>query len=77
MFENKLHQREVLSTLTKTDEPTYYYLFGERLKAEDLKKFDKVAQKGDFAVVRIPRILRYPVKRQCQEPLCGCSMRIS
>jgi hypothetical protein len=50
-----------LEALKKSSEPTYYYLFGERLKTEDLPYFGKTAQPGDFAVVRIPRVLRYPV----------------
>jgi hypothetical protein len=38
-----------------------YSLFGERIKSEDLPYFGKSVHLGDFAVVRIPRVLRYPV----------------
>ncbi len=37
-----------------------YFLFGERLDADDIQKIGKSAQVGDFAELRIPRILRYP-----------------
>lgn len=37
-----------------------YYLFGERIDEDDLAQVG--AQAGDLAVVRIPRLLRYPVK---------------
>ena len=59
--EDSLRENGELSTLIKGSEPGYYYLFGERLGADDLEKLSKVAQPGDFAVLRIPRILRYPV----------------
>ena len=59
----ELRKNEEFDSLTKRTEPKYYYLFGERLRASDLKKLSKVAQPGDFAVVRIPRILRYPVQQ--------------
>ncbi|HWS84697.1 MAG TPA: CRISPR-associated protein Csx19 [Ktedonobacteraceae bacterium] len=62
--EYKLKENQKFASLTKGTEPKYYYLFGERLRPDDLKKLGKVAQPGDFAVVRIPRILRYPV---CQD----------
>lgn len=54
-------RQKVLDGLAKSAEPTWYSLFGERLKSEDLPYFGKNAQVGDFVVVRIPRILRYPV----------------
>jgi hypothetical protein len=57
--DDRLHPNTVLSTLKKKS--TYYYLFGERLRKNDLDKMGKSVQEGDFAVVRIPRILRYPV----------------
>jgi hypothetical protein len=60
-FADTLQPGTALATLKKRAEPTYYYLFGERLEPDDLKKLGKIAQPGDFAVVRIPRILRYPV----------------
>jgi hypothetical protein len=40
---------------------TSYYLYGERLGSGDLKYIGPDAQPGDFATLRIPRILRYPV----------------
>ncbi len=58
----QLKKAETFGELTRKLEPTYYYLFGERLQDRDLAKLGKAAQKGDFAVVRIPRTLRYPVK---------------
>jgi hypothetical protein len=50
-----------LALLRKSDEPKLYALFGERIKEDDLRYFGKTAELGDFAVVRIPRVLRYPV----------------
>jgi len=37
-----------------------YYLFGMRLKPGDLEEIGKSAREGDFAEVRVPRLLRYP-----------------
>jgi hypothetical protein len=37
-----------------------YFLFGKRLDAAGLDHIGPVAQEGDFAEVRIPRLLRYP-----------------
>ncbi len=62
--DDRLHTNEALSTLIK--KTTYYYLFGERLRKGDLDKMGKAVQEGDFAVVRIPRILRYPVDNDDQ-----------
>jgi hypothetical protein len=59
--EDRIRENPVLETLVKQSEPAYYYLFGERLRPADLEKLSQVAQPGDFAVLRIPRILRYPV----------------
>lgn len=56
-----LKKSPVFDSLKRKTEPAYYYLFGERLRPDDLEKLGDVAQPGDFAVVRIPRILRYPV----------------
>ena len=39
-----------------------YYLFGKRLDDKAVERIGKPAKKGDFAEVRIPRLLRYPVK---------------
>lgn len=39
-----------------------YFLFGKRLDEGQIKRIgESVAQSGDFAEVRIPRLLRYPV----------------
>ncbi len=40
--------------------PKYYYLFGERIQQVDRQKIGKPVREGDFAEVRIPRLLRYP-----------------
>ena len=40
-----------------------YYLFGERLGTEGLAKIGPVAVEGDFAELRIPRLLHYPVEK--------------
>jgi hypothetical protein len=37
-----------------------YFLFGKRLNEEQLKRIGPAAQPGDYAEVRIPRLLRYP-----------------
>ncbi len=42
-------------------QPGYYLLFGKRLDTTQLERIGPVAQKGDFAEVRIPRLLRYPL----------------
>lgn len=39
-----------------------YYLFGERLRPKELELIGAPAQEGDYAEVRIPRLLRYPVE---------------
>jgi hypothetical protein len=62
LAEYQLEKMNLLDRYSKESEPTYYSLFGERLKDKDLRKLNTVAQKGDFAVLRIPRTLRYPVK---------------
>jgi hypothetical protein len=41
-----------------------YYLFGKRLDDKAVERIGEPAQKGDFAEVRIPRLLRYPVKNE-------------
>lgn len=48
--------------LKQREQPKYYYLFGERLRQEQLEQIGKPAVKGDFAELRIPRLLRYPVQ---------------
>lgn len=46
--------------LKKNSDIKYYYLFGKRLEPEELELIGKPATEGDFAEVRIPRLLRYP-----------------
>lgn len=41
-------------------EPRQYYLFGTRIQTVDLQKIGPPAQEGDFAEIRVPRLLRYP-----------------
>ena len=55
---------DVLTSLKKCDEPKYYYLFGERIRPSDLEKMSSTVRPGDFAEVRIPRLLRYPLDSQ-------------
>ena len=38
-----------------------YFLFGKRLDDEQRNRIGPAAQAGDFAEVRIPRLLRYPL----------------
>ena len=61
----KLQKKDELTELKPPDEKKYV-LFGERLRSEDLEKIGPAAQSGDFAEVRIPRILRYPVPQNEQ-----------
>lgn len=61
----KLQKKDDLATLKPTDKKKYV-LFGERIRSDDLKKIGPAAQTGDFAEVRIPRILRYPVPQNEQ-----------
>jgi hypothetical protein len=58
----QLQKKNILDQYQKKAGATGYYLFGERLRDEDLPRLSKIADKGDFAVLRIPRTLRYPVK---------------
>jgi len=46
----------------KLGEPhnTRYFLFGMRLDQDDINAIGPQAQEGDFAQLRIPRLLRYP-----------------
>lgn len=45
----------------------HYYLFGKRLDNDLLKHIGASAQMGDFAEVRIPRLLRYPAPQDTSE----------
>jgi hypothetical protein len=55
--DDKSESPPVPDTLTKQVRP--YYLFGERLRPDDVKNIIW-AEPGDFAEARIPRLLRYP-----------------
>ena len=57
----KLDKSDEWDKLKPEDEPKYYYLFGQRISPDDLKKIGPLAKPGDFAEVRIPRLLHYPV----------------
>ena len=56
---HKLQESNELDKLKPAGEKKYF-LFGERLSSENLKKIGTAAKPGDFAEVRIPRFLRYP-----------------
>ncbi len=60
-------RNETLTRLRRKDEPTWYALFGKRLGADDLRQLGGVARPGDFAVLRLPGLLRYPVKNDGQK----------
>lgn len=47
---------------TRLGEPhdTNYYLFGELLDTDDVNAIGSPAEEGDYAQLRIPRLLRYP-----------------
>lgn len=64
LLEYGLQEKDELEKLKKTgleERDAYYYLFGERLRPDDLEKIGPQAKPGDFAEVRIPHLLRYPV----------------
>lgn len=61
----KLQVSHALDGLQAAEEKRYF-LFGERLSSQDLIKIGPAAQPGDFAEVRIPRLLRYPVPQDTQ-----------
>ncbi len=50
-------------TLEKKASAKPYYLFGEQLGSEGLERIGPVAVEGDFAELRIPRLLHYPVEK--------------
>lgn len=56
---HKLQESNELDKLKPAGEKKYF-LFGERLSSENLKKIGTAAKPGDFAEVRIPRFLHYP-----------------
>jgi hypothetical protein len=45
----------------KVPDQKKYFLFGRRLTPERIKEIGYPAREGDFAEVRIPRLLHYPV----------------
>ena len=51
-------EQETLDHYNKTS--INYFLFGKRLDKEQVARIGANAQEGDFAEVRIPRLLRYP-----------------
>ncbi len=61
-----------------------YYLFGKRLAITEVQRIGPPAQAGDFAEVRIPRLLRYPdesgktrvklVVREYSDPASGAGV---
>ncbi len=58
----QLHLKKDSEQSEKLGEPrnTHYYLFGVRLDTDDIDAIGSTAQEGDFAQLRIPRLLRYP-----------------
>jgi hypothetical protein len=72
--DDQLQPYHAFNELKKQSEPTYYYLFGERLRHKDSNRSDKALLAGDFAVLRIPRTLSYPVppdnKRYARLAVC-------
>ncbi|MGH2506493.1 MAG: type III-D CRISPR-associated protein Csx19 [Ktedonobacteraceae bacterium] len=44
----------------------HYYLFGKRLDNEQVQDIGEPVQIGDFAEVRIPRLLRYPAPAKAE-----------
>lgn len=55
-------KRDVLNGCVRAS--SSYYLFGKRLTDTAAKNIGQPALPGDFAEVRIPRLLRYPVKEK-------------
>ena len=54
--------------LKKSDKPKYYFLFGERLRPEELDLIGVPAEEREFAFaeVRIPRLLLYPAPQNAR-----------
>ncbi len=57
-------------------EPKEYYLFGTRLQENELDMIGPPAQPGDFAEVRIHRLLRYPLKDEGKETQGPIRLRV-
>lgn len=70
----KLQANNKLDEL-KPGEEKEYFLFGERLEPEDVRRIGPPAQLGDFAEVRIPRLLRYPPVGQDNQPFLQLVVR--
>lgn len=55
-------------------QPRRYYLFGTRIQANDVQEIGPLARDGDFAEIRVPRLLRYPdVPKKAQRMLVTIS----
>jgi hypothetical protein len=65
-----LQEKQGVLEKTRAVPPKFYYLFGERLKAEDLKYMDRAATTAHFAEVRIPQLLLYPVPPNAKSYVC-------
>lgn len=65
LLNHRLEKSHELDRLKPPDEKMIF-LFGERIATEDLKKMGRAASQGDFAEVRIPRLLHYPVRQDEQ-----------
>lgn len=55
-----LTKNEAESKMLGEPHNTDYYLFGELLDTDDVKAIGSPAEEGDYAQLRIPRLLRYP-----------------
>lgn len=55
------HTKEELDGTYIPKAPRRYLLFGKRLDQTQLERIGPVAQPGDFAEARIPRLLHYPL----------------
>ncbi len=65
LFRYRLKESPELGRLNPQGEKKFF-LFGERIAPEDVEKMGSTASLGDFAEVRIPRLLRYPVSQDKQ-----------
>jgi hypothetical protein len=70
---HKLQEKQGVLEKTRAELPKFYYLFGERLKEEDIKyknKREKKEEEEYFAEVRIPQLLLYPIKPGTKPYVC-------
>jgi len=65
LLNSSLQESHELDRLNPPSEKKIF-LFGERIAIEDLEKMGGMAGLGDFAEVRIPRLLHYPVPQDKQ-----------